>query len=124
MLILLRSAFLIPWLIGILVLGVVGIPILWFVGYVVFLRRAFNRFDQMKSKVVAYKFTDDHISTRSDLGFVELPWQTVEKLQRFPDVWLLYFGPTNYTYLPVEQLGEDVQSFIVQQAQKHSVKLI
>ena len=124
------SATFIVWMIlghramiyGLMALALIFIPILWVVGYFNFLRRAFSRYDQMQSKRISFRFTEAGLATKSDLGSAEIPWRMLDKVQRYPDVWLLFFGKRDYAYLPTAEMTEPLASYLLQQAEKHGVK--
>ena len=109
------------WAYGLIVLAVC-IPLIWVGGYLTFLRRAFYRYDQMQSKLLSYRFTEQGLESASDLGRAEVPWRMMEKVQRYPDVWLLFFGSRAYVYLPVAEMTEPLKEYIRQQAEKHGIK--
>jgi hypothetical protein len=40
------------------------------------------------------------------------PWKAFERLQKFPEMWLLYVGSVSAFVLPTDQLGGGVGEFI------------
>ncbi len=110
------------WSYGPIAFIIVCIPLIWGVSYFTFLRRAFHRYDQMQNKQITYRFTEQGLGTKSDLGSAEIPWRMLEKVLRYHDVWLLFFGRRDYAYLPVAEMSEPLKDFIRQQAEKHGVK--
>ncbi len=101
--------------------AVILVPLIWLAGYVVFLSRAYSRYKRMDSKLITYRFTEDVIGTRSDLGTAEFPWRMLDKVRRFPDVWLLFVGRRDYVYLPAEHMDKELQMFIIRQAENHNI---
>ena len=110
------------WSYGVTALVVVFIPTIWVVGYFTFLRRAFHRYGQMQSKLISYRFTEQGLGTKSDLGSTEIPWRMLDKVQRYPDVWLLFVGRRDYAYLPAPEMTETLKDYILQQTSRHSIK--
>ena len=107
---------------GLLALVVVCLPWIGPVGYFTFLRRASQRYNCMQSKLISYRFTEQVIATKSDLGSAEIPWRMLRKVQCYPDVWLLIFGRGSYAYLPVAEMTKPLKDYILQQAGQHGVK--
>ena len=110
------------WCYGVAALVIVFIPSIWAGGYFTFLRRALYRYGRMQSKAISYRFTEQGLGTKSDLGSAEIPWRMLDKVQCYPDVWLLYFGRRDYAYLPVAEMTEPLKGYILQQAGQHGVK--
>ena len=110
------------WSYGMAALVIVLIPSIWVGGYFTFLRRALHRYGRMQSKLISYHFTEQGLGTRSDLGSAETPWRMLDKVQRYPDVWLLFFGRRDYAYLPATEMTEQLKGYILQQVGRHDVK--
>ena len=107
------------WMIG--ALGAAGLILLITSTsvYVVFLRRSMWKFDRMASKSVAFTFSEDRFTTASDLGSSELSWKAIEQVWRFPEVWLLFAAKTTYVTLPIAEISQSTQDFIVEQVVRH-----
>lgn len=112
------------WSYAAVALVVVFVPLVWVGGYFTFLRRAFSRYGRMQSKSVSYRFTEASFGAKTDLGSGEVPWRMLDKVQRYPDVWLLFFGRRDYVYLPTAELTEPVKDYILQQAKKQGIKIV
>lgn len=110
------------WAYGVIALLVVLIPMIWVGGYFVFLRRAIHRYGRMESKLISYRFTEQGLLAKSDMGSAEIPWRMLDKVQCHPDVWLLFFGRRDYAYLPTAEIPEPLKEYILQQAQATSAK--
>ncbi len=104
------------WLYALIVFATISVPLIWVLGFFNFLRRAFYRYDQMQSKLVSYRFTEQGMETKSDLGSADIPWRMLEKVQCYPDVWLLFFGRRDYAYIPATKMTEPLKNFVLQQA--------
>lgn len=109
------------WIKALCALVVLMFPCVGFLGYFSILRRACSRLERMDSKQITFQFTEQGLSSRSDLGNGEIPWKMVDKIQRYPDVWLIYVGSRDYLYLPAAQMSSEMQTFIMEQAAKHSL---
>ena len=111
-----------PLAYALILVMVLGFPLLWVLGYFVFLRRAFHRFDRMESKVVTFRFTEQGLGSQSDLGSADIPWRMLDRIQCYPDVWLLYFGSRDYAYLPAAEITAETRSYIHRLAKEHGIK--
>jgi hypothetical protein len=76
------------------------------------LKEALEELAKRKSAVVVWRFTEGHISTRSDLATVEISWELIKKVWRFPEVWLLFFSKDNYMTLPLQYVDNELRQFI------------
>ena len=93
-------------------LALVALVVLVGLAYV---RAAIGKFRAMADSTVLWRFGDDSLATASDLGSVEIRWQAVSEVWRFPEVWLLFFGARGWGYstLPTDALETEVQDFIL-----------
>src|SRR5436305_7677016 len=55
--------------------------------------RALRRFRTMRDPTVVWRFSDEGLANESELGRSQAPWRAVRRLWRFPEAWLLLFGP-------------------------------
>ena len=110
------------WFYGLAVFAIVFVPLIWVFGYVTFLRRALYRYGKMQSKLISFRFSDEGLGTKSDLGSAEISWRMLDKVQRYPDVWMLFFGKRDYVYFPAAKISEPLEAYILQQAEKHGIK--
>jgi hypothetical protein len=62
---------------------------------------------------VTYRITDEAVHCQSAHETSTLPWRIFPRLQRFPDLWLLYTTRVNACILPTDQLTDEVQEFII-----------
>ena len=58
--------------------------------YFVYKKRSMAIFREMEQPVTVFRFDDEGVSTRSDLGASEIKWKLVKKVWAFPEVWLLF----------------------------------
>ena len=80
--------------------------------YVVRLRAAEGFFDKADDPTVTITFSENGVSTESDLGTSVLNWAVFEEILKFPDVWLLVYAKSGYMTLPLAQLPPDCRRFI------------
>jgi YcxB-like protein len=76
------------------------------------LNQALRELAKRNSPIVVWKFTDDHISTTSELVTAEMSWKLVEKIWQFPEVWLLFFSKNNFMTLPLDSIDYELGQFI------------
>jgi len=79
---------------------------------VLYTNRAVKRFRLMKDPAVVWRFSEEGLSSASELGTIEAKWEAVSGLWRFPDVWLLFFGSTGYSTLPADSLALELRTFL------------
>ena len=91
--------------------------------YFLTLRSRLVAFRKMASPDVSFVFDEEGIFSRSDLGSSRVPWQTLQKIWMFPEVWLLFVGKGQFMTLPVEQLDESLRQFVLQRAASAGVKI-
>lgn len=79
-----------------------------------FLRRRQSEtfLSKMAEPSVRFCFSDDGVSTESDLGSSMLKWDVFDELLCFDDVWLLVYAKSAYVTLPVGALSDAGKSAI------------
>ena len=68
--------------------------------------------------MTVFRFDDEGVSTRSDLGASEIKWKLVKKAWAFPEVWLLFVTNNQYITLPTKDLGSEAEQFIRQKIEE------
>jgi hypothetical protein len=91
--------------------------------YATYQHRLYRDYNRMNSKVITYQFTEDAITSRSELGVIETPWRTVDKIRCFPDIWLFILAGGGYIYLSADHISRELQTFILKQAQMYRITL-
>lgn len=81
-------------------------------GYLAIVRRSMEQYRKMRSPQVTFRFSDETIYTKSDLGVSEMPWGTIDKLWKSSHVWLLMVTKVNYITLPADALDEELKQLI------------
>jgi hypothetical protein len=86
-------------------------------------RRMLAAFRKMKTPRAQWVFDDAGISVQSDMSTGSIRWPIVERLWRFPEVWLFFVAKGVYSTLPVSCLSEELQAFILQKAQEAGTRI-
>jgi hypothetical protein len=104
--------------------GLALVSIVSFVG-LAYVRSAIGRFRAMRVQQVLWRFDNDCLATKSDLGSVEIKWQMVSAVWRFPEVWLLFFGRygSGYSTLPTNALMPEVKEYVLGRIQANGGKV-
>ena len=84
-----------------------------------YLARARREVREIDDNSVEWTFSDDGICRRSESGDMAVSWASVDKLWRFPDVWLVFMGEPSYSMLPRESLTPLMEGFIANMVQRH-----
>jgi len=85
--------------------------------------RVVKRFRTMKKPDVVWTFSEEGLTSESELGRTEGKWQAVSALWRFPEVWLLFFGAPSYSTLPAESLSPELRSFLESKVREFGGKI-
>ncbi|MEP6754153.1 MAG: YcxB family protein [Chthonomonadales bacterium] len=109
--------------IRLLMVPVLITPVMWVIGYSTMLWRSNERYRRMASKEITFRFTGESVTTCSDLGTAEVPWRMMDKIRRYPEMWLLYFGKNAYIYVPTEKMDEGLKELILRKASELGVKV-
>lgn len=100
--------------------SVVGLCLVFgLVLYFVTLNRSLEKFRQMDKPTANFRFTDDRIGIESDIGSNELSWKMVEKIWKYPLVWMMFIKKQGYITLPTASLDEELMEFISLKIEKN-----
>ncbi|CAN5662948.1 hypothetical protein BH24ACI3_BH24ACI3_05100 [soil metagenome] len=94
---------------GAVVLIAAGIGV---ASYFIYLNRSMEKFNRMDEPTAKARFTDDLIAIESDIGWTELSWKMIEKIWKYPSVWLVFIAKQGYVTLPTANLDEELKQFI------------
>lgn len=61
---------------------------------------------------LSYTFSDDGVAVSSERASSQVKWRTLDKLWRYPDMWLLVIQRTQFFVLPTRSMPEDLQAAI------------
>jgi hypothetical protein len=73
----------------------------------------------METPEAEFRFTDDRIGIESDIGWTELSWKMIEKVWKYPTVWLVFIAKQGYVTLPAAGIDEESQQFITRKIQQN-----
>jgi hypothetical protein len=106
------------WLLGFLG-SVVGLCLACgVVSYNIYLSRSMEKFKRMETHEAKFRFTDERIGIESDIGRTELSWKMIEKVWKYPQVWLVFIAKQGYVTLPTADIDEELQQFITRKVQE------
>jgi len=91
--------------------------------FVIYRRRAVAGLRRFVPPEVTFVFTDEGFSSKSSVGESFIRWQAVQKLWRFPEVWLLFVSDRQYVTFPVEQVPDDLRDHIAKKIQSTGAKI-
>jgi len=97
------TAMLTGWII------VVGLLI---VVYSARIRASEGFFQKSENCKVQFVFSDDGVTTSSDIGTSHVKWNVFDEILKFPEVWLLVYAGSGYMTIPVDRLSEEAKIFI------------
>lgn len=84
-----------------------------------------DKFNRMGSDpTVRFRFTDFGIWGESDLGSSEISWKFIGRILRLPKVWIIYWAKQGYSTLPIEEIDEELQQFIIHKVTENGGKII
>ncbi len=91
--------------------------------YFAFLNRSLAKLRKLPSKTVHYVFTETQVESTHDLGESKYSWKIIERVWRFPEVWLLFYGRNAFFTLPVDAASREALTFIEEQVKRHGGKI-
>jgi hypothetical protein len=80
-------------------------------------QQSLAKFKAMNDTTASWRFTQEFIAAKTELGSSEFRWQVVSQIWRYSDMWLLLYGRAGYSVLPVASLDENARAFIIAQVQ-------
>jgi hypothetical protein len=80
--------------------------------------RGLAQIQKMKNPEMKYRFTDDWLYVDSELGSSKNSWQAVKGLRKNTKLWRLVSQSNASFALPVEQLDEDLKTFLTSKFSK------
>ena len=104
----------------VLVLAILFGSLIYFVNR----HRTLATFRRMAEPTATFGFSNDAISTRSDLGSGEVSWRAITQIWTFPEAWLVFVAKGSYFTIPTESLTEEVRQFIHDKVHEHGGKVV
>jgi hypothetical protein len=80
--------------------------------YFIYLNRSMEKFKRMEEPTAKFRFTDERIGIESNIGWTELSWKMIEKIWKYPSVWLVFIAKQGYVTLPTADIDEELKQFI------------
>lgn len=98
-----------------------GLVLACFLGSVLFLIFAFFRirqvalekFARMPSQQAKFNLTERGLDLVSEYGHSEIFWNSIERVLKYPRVWLFVIHGAGYFTMPIEGVEEDVRQYIL-----------
>jgi len=101
--------------------GVIVLPVIVIVSYKKIINRTWASIERFGSSIIL-NLSEDTVSwVWGNDTCSKVKWSTFLKLKKTRACWLLYVDKNMPLYLPVEQLSEEVQAFILQKLAEHNV---
>lgn len=101
-----------PWLSGAVIGAAAVLTIIILSIHIYIPRRRIAAFSKLPNKEYLFSFTEDHLGITSPLGHVKTPWDTVDKLWKFTDTWLLIYKGGWFTTFPADRLDEELRVWL------------
>ena len=83
-------------------------------------RRALSFFRKMPAVSVTLFFSDDGFETRSDFGSSTSPWRKIERVWRFPEVWLVFHTRDRFSIIPTKDLPSTAAEYILRKVSTYA----
>src|SRR5512143_29509 len=101
------------WVFGVaitcLVILIVVVPTRYIMAYY----RSMSAFRRLSSRTTTFTFTEEGLSTKTDLGASFLKWRVTQKVCQFPEAWLIFLTSRQYFLLPIQQVDATTRQFIL-----------
>lgn len=112
------------WIVGVLatVLAVatLAVPL----AYVVNLRDALATVRAMNPRTWELTLDESSFSVSSSISSSSIGWSRIPEVRRFPDFWLLVLSPWQYMTLPLDQVSDEAQQFILDRISATGGKIV
>lgn len=87
------------------------------------IRNSFSMWQKLDNRNMRLVFAEDGVQVFSCLGQNKLKWKLFHALRRFKTVWLLYLNRSQYYILPLSQMDQVLQYFIIKQLKQNGVRI-
>lgn len=82
-----------------------------------------EKFKRMDEPTAKFRFTDDLIGIESNIGWTELSRKMIEKIWKYPSLWLVFIAKQGYITLPTANLDEELKQFITAKVTEQNKEL-
>jgi YcxB-like protein len=111
------------WIVGftaaVIVLGI-AMPI---AVYVVHYRNSMGKFREMTQPIAEFVADEGTFTLISDRGTASFKWDSVKEVWKFESVWLLLFSKAQFFTLPLEDVPDPMQAFILERVRASGGKI-
>lgn len=76
-------------------------------------RRSLDFFRKLPAQSVTLRLSDDGFETRSPFGASLTPWRKIERVWRFPQVWLVFHARDKFSILPTKDLPSGAAEYLL-----------
>lgn len=112
------------WIIG-LVAAVVLLGVIMPVAvYVAHYRNSIGKFREMSQPVAELVADQNGLTMSSDRGSSSLKWELVKEVWRYDTLWLLLFSKAQFVTLPLADLPDPMQAFMLERVQAAGGKIV
>ncbi len=91
--------------------------------YIVHFRRSISKFRRLEKPEGLLELAADKMSLTADTGLVNLRWDSITEIQRYPEAWLVFLAPGQFVTLPTADLTNDARSFILDKTKTLKIKI-
>lgn len=105
------------WLVGVLGATLLFVGIFFYVIYAAHYRNIIGRFRQMRVPEATLSYSEESFTLTSELGSSTMPWTSITEVWRYPKFWLILFSPSQFATLPLDNIDEAAQAFILRKTQ-------
>lgn len=92
--------------------------------YVVHLRNAMAKFQDLGEEAIATFAADaDTFTLSSSIGSSTMRWSTIKEVWRFSKFWLILFSKAQFVTIPLENMDQDMQLFVLEKARANGTKV-
>jgi YcxB-like protein len=77
-------------------------------------RRSMSRLTNMKSPQANLTLSDERFSLESSTSSSSVSWSAITEVQRYPRFWLLFFSKAQFVTLPLANVPETEQTFLLE----------
>ncbi|MFC1805740.1 YcxB family protein [Planctomycetota bacterium] len=87
-------------------------------------RQNLSYFRKLPHRRYEVRLSEAGMEIDAPLGQIRLPWHLVDRLWRFPDMWLVFHRPSDFYVLPTPFPDPEMADFIVAKVREHGGKVV
>jgi hypothetical protein len=108
------------WVFGVAITCLIILIVVLPTRYIMAYYRSMSVFQEPSLRTATFTFTEEGLSVKTGLGISTLNWSAIKKIRRFPEAWLFFLTDRQYFILPIQQVNETTQQFILDKVGGHS----